>query len=419
MNWTPRQVSAFALLSDPKVKRAALLGGSRSGKSYTIAHKIVQRAKEFPGCGQFVVRKTREDATDTVWFQTLKPILKIEENAGACKIYEKPAWVLFKNGSFIKVGGLHPSQIDKVLGGEHASIWINEASEIAWQSVSPCLTRLNDRTPHKDHGRPVVPKLYVDFNPPTVKHWTHKAFIRRVDPITEKPFADAESWGWMRMNPGDNLQNLAAGYLETLESMSERDRQRFLLGEFGQLSGLVYDNFEPDRHIYDSFDMPHTWPLYLSIDFGFTHPFVCLWAYYDKANETIYVEDEHYLSKVTINDHARMIKERLAGNAVEAIIADHDAGDREVLHRAGLFTEKADKDVKSGINTVYDMFSRGKIQINRRCANLINELYAYQWKESSKRDEPIKENDHALDALRYLVMALSVPSAKPAFYRAR
>lgn len=406
-------------MSDPKIKRVALFGGSRSGKTYGIGHKFRQRAVEFPGAPQFILRKTMADARDTVWRQTMLPILKPDVDSGFCRVYKQPAMAEFANGSFIRIGGLHPSEIDKVLGSESCSAWINEASEAAWQNVPAVLTRLNDRTPHRETGKPVVPKLFVDFNPPTVKHWTYKAFIRKVDPVSEQPFKDADSWAWLRMNPIDNLPNLADGYLETLESMSERDRQRFLLGEFGQLSGLVYDNFEPDRHIYDCIDIDYDWPLYRAIDFGFTHPFVCLWAYYDPANECLYIEDEHYVSRVTINDHARAINEKTAGRRVAGTVADHDAGDREILHQAGIHTEKANKDVATGINRVYDMFSRGKIQINRRCANLINELYAYQWKESSKRDEPIKENDHALDALRYLVMALSAPSAKPAFHRAR
>jgi len=58
--------------------------------------------------------------------------------------------------------------------------------------------------------------------------------------------------------------------------------------------------------------------------------------------------------------------------------------------------------VASGINNLYDGFNRGKVGINRRCVNLINELYSYQWKESSKKDEPVKESDHGIDAVRYL-----------------
>jgi len=418
MNWTPKQVSAFRLLSSPNAKRCALLGGSRSGKSFTIAHKIRQRAVEFPGVPQFILRKTMADARDTVWRQTILPVLKHDIDSGFCKVYKQPAMAEFTNGSFLRVGGLHPSEIDKVLGSEAGSSWVNEASEAAWQNIPAVLTRLNDRSTHRSHGGLIVPKLYVDFNPPTVKHWTYKAFIRKVDPVTEEPLKDAQLWQYLKMNPADNLPNLADGYIDTLESMSPRDRQRFLYGEFGQLSGLVYDNFDPEKHVYDSgqFDSMR---LYRGIDFGFTHPFVCLWAYYDDANESLYVDDERYLARVTINAHAQGIMMQTASRQVYDSISDHDSGDRQVLQDAGIQTTAANKDVSAGINRVYDLFSRGKIKINRRCANLINELYSYQWKESSKRDEPIKENDHALDALRYLVMSIYEESPRPQFIKAR
>lgn len=402
MNWTPKQFEAFALLSDPNIQQVALLGGSRSGKTYTIVNKILQRAKEFPGILQIILRKTKADAEDTAWLRSMVPILAGEIAAKRCTVYKKPAYAEFSNGSVIKLGGLHPSEIDKVLGPEYGTIWVNEASEISWQNIPPLRTRLNDRTPHKEHGRPVVPKLICDFNPPTVKHWTHKAFIEKIDPEQGAPFEEPHQWGWLRMNPIDNLPNLSANYLATLKSMSPRDQQRFLYGQFGQLAGLVFDNFDPEKHVYDSVEIGKDWRLFRAIDFGFTNPFVCLWAYYDPANETLYVEDEHYQAGVTTPAHAEIIKQRTAGRRVEATVADHDAGDRKILEDAGIPTEKADKDVASGINQLYDAFNRGKVLINRRCTNLIDEIYSYQWKESSTKDEPVKEKDHALDALRYL-----------------
>ena len=115
MNWTPKQFEAFALLSDPKVKYAALLGGSRSGKSFTIAHKFRQTAHEFPESSQYILRKTMADARDTVWLQTMLPILQRDAQANHCTIYKQPTLAEYKNGSIIKIGGLHPSETAKHL----------------------------------------------------------------------------------------------------------------------------------------------------------------------------------------------------------------------------------------------------------------------------------------------------------------
>lgn len=401
--WTQKQVEAFRLLSDPKIQQAALLGGSGSGKSYVVGHKFRQRSLEFPGCLQIILRKTMADCRDTVWStMMINKVLKHDLDAKLCTEYKQPAKVVYKNGSEIRIGGLHPSEIDKVLGPDYATIWPNEASEVSWKNVPPLRTRLRDRTKHYQHGRSVKPMIVFDFNPPTVRHWTHSAFIRKHDPDTDTPLPDAESWGWLRMNPYDNLENLDPAYLAILESLSERDKQRFLYGEFGQLKGLVYDNFDPDKHLYDSIQPEKSWELYRTIDFGFTNPFTCYWCYYDEANETLYIDDEWYRAQMTVNAHAVKIHEITAGRKVEATVADHDAGDRKILEEAGIPTEKADKDVASGINHFYDGLERMKIKVNRRCVNLINEFYSYQWKEASKKDEPVKENDHGLDSVRYL-----------------
>ena len=146
MPFTAKQAEAFGVLSDPKTRQVALLGGSRSGKSYTIGHKFRQRAIEFPGVLQFILRKTMADARDTVWLQTMLPILKGDQVRGHCRIYKQPALCEYTNGSIIRIGGLHPSEIDKILGSEAGTAWINEASEAAWSNIPAIRTRLNDHT---------------------------------------------------------------------------------------------------------------------------------------------------------------------------------------------------------------------------------------------------------------------------------
>lgn len=403
MSWTPKQVEAFRLLSDPRIRRIALYGGSRSGKSYTIGHKLLQTAKEFPGAPQFILRKTMADARDTVWRQTMLPILKNDIDLGFCKVYKQPALAEFSNGSFIRIGGLHPSEIDKVLGSESARTWINEASEAAWQNVPAVMTRLNDRTPHKEHGRAVIPKLIVDLNPSTVRHWTYKTFIRKVNPETDEPLADADQWSALLMNPTDNMQHLAAGYLDMLNSMSTRDRDRFLHGRFGQLKGLIYDCFDPELNVYDDERVAEGGRNFRGIDFGFVNPFVCLFGSL-QSDDTLYITHMRYEKGVTVDIHAQEIL-KMARGPIENGWADHDAGEAAILSKYGVHTTPAIKTVKAGIDTVYSMMERRKIMIHRSCQPLISELQSYQWKDE-KKDEPKKEDDHACDALRYMVMGI-------------
>ena len=410
--WTPKQVDAFRLLSHPKIQQAALLGGSGSGKSYVIGHKFRQRGIEFPGSLQIILRKTMADCRDTVWStMMINKVLKHDIDAKICTEYKQPAKVVYKNGSEIRIGGLHPSEIDKVLGPDYATIWPNEASEVSWKNVPALRTRLRDRTPHYQHGRSVKPMIVFDFNPPTVRHWTHSAFIRKIDPDSNTPLPDGDSWGWLRMNPYDNRENLDPAYLATLESMSERDKQRFLYGEFGQLKGLVYDNFDPEKHVFDDLVIPASWPKFRAFDFGFVHPFAGLWGAYDSANETLWIYREWYHAGLTINDHAKKIKELSGNESYASSVADHDAGERAVLAEAGIQTTPATKEVIANINVVYDLLSRGKLKIHRSCQGLINEMYSYQWKEASLKEEPVKLHDDAINALQYMARAIYRPKA--------
>jgi len=400
MSFTDKQLEAGALLSNPNKTRCLLYGGVRSGKSYTIAKKLWQRAHEFAGTKQVIFRKTMADARDTFWLETMLPILKNDEAGGHCTIYKQPPYAEYKNGSIIRVGGLHPSEIDKALGVEYGTIFVNEASETSWRNVPVLLTRLNDRSVHHEHGGQIVPKLIVDCNPPTTNHWLHKAFILKQSPEDGKPLNDADAWGSLQINPMDNKPNLAKDFLSQIEGMSERDKQRFYYGNFGQTSGLIYDNFDPEKHIIDDLTELPSGRIYRAIDFGFVHPFVCLW-FVITDDETVIVFKERSVKGITIDIHAQDIIEQSKGMNIENTCTDHDAGEREMLNRAGISTIRADKNVSSGIDGVYSLLERGKLKITRSCKNTINGFYSYTWKEKSIKSEPKKENDDEMDALRY------------------
>lgn len=411
MKWQPRQLEAARLLSDPTKKRILLRGGRRSGKTFTIAHFLRLRALNYPGSKQLIARKTLKNASQSVWLETMLPILKADQESRLCRIYRKPDYAEYTNGSLIILGGLAPSEIDDALGKEYSTIYTNECSEISYNVIPALISSLNERVLHKETGLPVVPKLIADCNPPTIVHWSYKLFLLGVKPDSGEPLIDRDIHGTLQMNPIHNLENLATGYLESLEAMSERDRQRFLLGEYGQLSGLIYDNFDPEKHIFDDIIIPPDWSKFRGIDFGFVHPFACLWGAYDKANETLYIYREWYKTGITINAHAKHIKEMSGKESYEATISDHDAGERAVLHEAGIQTTAAVKEVKANINVVYDLLSRDKIRIHRSCVGLINEMYSYQWKDSGQKEEPVKLNDDSINALQYMSRAIYKPKA--------
>jgi predicted phage terminase large subunit-like protein len=136
-------------------------------------------------------------------------------------------FVTFPNGSEIWFGGLDDKErTEKILGNEYVGIFLNECSEISWDSRNIAKTRLAQRTELKN-------KMYYDENPPKPSHWSCRYFIDKVDPVTEQPLPNPEQVASMLMNPRDNLENIDPNYIpNVLEQLPFILRKRFLEGEF-------------------------------------------------------------------------------------------------------------------------------------------------------------------------------------------
>jgi phage terminase large subunit len=143
-----------------------------------------------------------------------------------------------------------------------------------------------------------------------------------------------------------------------------------------------------------------------------------LWGAVDHDGR-LYIYDEHYKANTLIADHANAINKRKG--SFDWTVADHDAQERAELHDCGIPTMAADKDVEHGIQKVAerlviqpDGFPR--LMIFGTCGNLISEFGLYQWEEQkegrAQKEVPHKENDHAEDCLRYIIMQLDRHQAK-------
>ena len=221
---TPKQIEATRLMAD---KQEVLLeGGSRSGKSFIIIRNIILRALKYPDTRHLIVRFRFNHVKQSIWYGTIQDVMKIAfPNINYTE--NKSDWFIsFDNGSEIWIGGTDDKErIEKILGNEYATIFVNEASQIPYETYETLKTRLN---PPKG----VPPKLIIDYNPPSKKHWGYRIFHEQKNPETDAPLRHQERYGYLRMNPVDNTENLNENYLETLESLGEKRRRRFYLGEY-------------------------------------------------------------------------------------------------------------------------------------------------------------------------------------------
>jgi predicted phage terminase large subunit-like protein len=150
---------------------------------------------------------------------------------------DKSNWFAeFPNGSAVWFGGLDDKErTEKILGSEYATIFLNECSQIPLASRDIAVTRLAQQCTQVIQGlpdAPLRPRMYYDCNPPTKGHWSYRMFIAKEDAVSGKALLNPQDYASMRMNPVDNVENLAPGYLDTLRSLAPRLRTRFLEGEF-------------------------------------------------------------------------------------------------------------------------------------------------------------------------------------------
>ena len=407
---TPKQEIAWHdHLARPDIRRHLFYGGARSGKTDVILAWLCVEAATYPGARILMARRTRIAAAKSLWSDSLVKMLRGRPDF---KMLESDLEIRHENGSLIRVDGFDDQErVDKILGTEYLHIFFNEATQISWDTVGTVLTRLAQIV----DGSPSH-KAIFDCNPKSQRHWLYKAGILHQNPETGEPLPDAATWSSMHWLPADNPY-LSKDFLETLEAMTGPQRRRMLDGVWCEGGGAVYDEFDEVQHVHKG-PMPAGWQHWekvRGIDFGYTNPFVCLWGAIDQDGR-LWIYRERYVAKQTVQIHAAAIKSmEPKTTSYRWTIADHDAEDRATLHEAGIFTQRASKNVERGIKAVKERLKvqpdgRPRLIICDSCPETISEFYDYAWQPQSDgrnaKEAPLKDRDHAMDPIRYMVMKL-------------
>lgn len=175
------------------------------------------------------------------------------------------------------------------------------------------------------------------------------------------------------------------------------------MADFRKQQGLVYKEFSRERHLFDSMPTNITEKI-AGIDFGFTNPTAVIHIVRD-SDENYFVTDEWYKTGRTEEQMAEYVR---SCNFNRVYPDPENPSAIEVLNSKGIAVVEVTKNktsIPSGISRIRDLFKMGKLYIHRSCINLISELETYAYPEkrpdNNEEENPIKEHDHALDALRY------------------
>lgn len=316
--------------------------------------------------------------------------------------------VVYRNGkvnNFYIFGGKDESSQDLIQGITLAGIFFDEVALMPESFVN------------QGTGRCSVEgsKFWFNCNPDGPAHWFKTNWI---DKCKDKKLI------YLHFTMDDNL------------SLSERIKQRYrsmyvgvffkryILGLWEVAEGAIYDMWSDEENMFDDDTAPlglqYISRRHISMDYGTTNPMVFLDIRDDGT--TLWVVNEYYYN-CKDEENGGMQKTdaqygddfvKFVGNDVpDVIILDPSAASfKAELRNRGFRIKDADNEVNDGIRMTATMITQRKIKVHKRCVNTRKEILSYIWDEKAAQrgeEKPVKQNDHAPDALRYFVKTMIKP----------
>ena len=243
---TPKQREQEAMMAGPATWVMSY-GGARSTKTFGKCRAIATRAILAPKSRHLISRFRTNAVKRTIGADTWRKMMGLcfpgvryeyNKSEGLIKLpqYESEIWL----------SGLdNPERIDKILGAEFATIYLNEASEIPWLTVEVLETRLAQNaliTQGPRAGEALRQKMYVDLNPGSKRHWTHLMFMQKIHPEERTALPNPDDYVCMQLNPRDN-PHLSPRFLQSLQRLSKLQRKRFWEGDYnGEIDGSLWSD---------------------------------------------------------------------------------------------------------------------------------------------------------------------------------
>jgi predicted phage terminase large subunit-like protein len=264
---TAKQERANELLASP-AQHIMLAGGSRSGKTLLLMRAMVIRALKAPGSRHVVLRFRFSHIKQSIVHDTFPKMMSLCFPTVRYEVNKSDWFATLPGGSEIWFGGLDDRErTERILGTEFATIFLNECSQIPFASRNMALTRLAQLVNDTITKKPLALKMYYDENPPDKGHWSYRLFRLQQDPETKQQLPEPQAYGYMQLNPVDNVENLSADYIKTLESLPARLRKRFLEGEFRDASpNALFSDEHFDRWRLIDQDLPEMLRIVVAVD---------------------------------------------------------------------------------------------------------------------------------------------------------
>lgn len=370
---------------DDMTRHLMIMGSAGSGKTIFASTKVILYALEHPNARIGVFRQTLPSLRETAWREIRELLEKYHIDFDENK---SNGLITLSNGSTIS---FTPVDDDKKLRSLNLDfVYIEQCEEITEEAFIELDLRIRNEVSKKYGGQ-----MLVVVQPSNKSHWLYRLFYQ------EK--ANDDDYKKIHFSYLDN-PFLPEEQIKVYEGLKETNYERYLThtkGEWVSSSKQIFTNNWDvgfDRRYFNYYVG--------GVDFGWNSPacFLLCGVYDDE----FYILGEVYKSEMTNQEFLGNISDLLASHElsfkdIDSVYADAaDPEAIEIFCREGLNTYPSVKDVTAKINTTRET----KIHIDESCVNLIREMPMYEWKRNKDGeilDQPVKKNDHGVDALCYAV----------------
>ena len=354
-----------------------LYGGAGAGKSYAVVQKAIIFTLLYRNRKLLFVRKTLPALKLTTLAMMENILTKYKLNYS---INKSDLIIHFNRNQMIFKSIDDPRKIKSLTDVD--MIVMEEMTELTENDFNQLLLRL------RGQKTMAYRQIIGIFNPISKSHWIYKRFFTRKDP-------DVRAF---KFTYKDN-RFINDDYKEVLEGLKDVDENTYrvyALGEWGTMGTLVFSNY-----VIEEFDVPSNANFFNGADFGFNNPSAYVMMF--ERDGEIYIYDEIYKSKLTNPDFIELVEQKHQQWKVPKLIyADPAEPDR--------LQEFADHDfyvgdvIKKNKASQINVLKQFKLHIHPRCVHTIDEIQQYHYavdKYGNILEEPVKFQDHAMDAIRY------------------
>lgn len=416
-------------------REVCMEGSAGTGKTVGALFKIHTLLSRYPKGRALVARKTNTALTGSAMVTYREVILKDRSDIrwfGGSR--EKPAAYYYPNGSEMLVNGL--DKPEKIQSTEFDWVYINEATECTLNDLEFVRMRLRPRA-----GSPPIPyrQLIMDCNPGAPTHWLNQRMLAGV--TTRLVSRHEDNPRYFDLTTNDWTPDGREYVFGILEGLTGVRYLRFRKGLWVAAEGVVYDDWEPSRHIVTQDDF-HKWEyvytdgslnyqvlrrFFCSVDWGYANPgTIQVWAM-DNDDRMVLLREIYHTRRTDDWWADRGLELMQEYPMIEAFVCDPSMpGSISKFNEKGLPAIAANNDIRSGINAVHsrlgaDPTGRPRFMCFEYClrdrdealerakkpTGILSEIAEYVWPISQDgspvKEVPVKINDHAMDAMRYAV----------------